>query len=223
MAHSTYLIVGGGMAAAAAMNGLRDVDPYGSIGLISMEAHPPYKRPPLSKGLWKGDALDSIWNGMDSQGVELHLGRTAVTLDPRKKRVVDDRGTVYSFDKLLLATGGTPRRLSFGDDKVLYYRTLDDYRRLRTLADQRQRFAVIGGGFIASEIAAALRMNGKEIVMLFPGTEIGGRLFPHDLAHFLTNFYRQKGIDVLSGETISGVDARRASGRANAARARDPG
>jgi NADPH-dependent 2,4-dienoyl-CoA reductase/sulfur reductase-like enzyme len=156
--------------------------------------------------LWKGDPLDGIWSGTDSQEVELHLGCTAATLDPRNKRVIDKQGTVYTFDKLLLATGGTPRRFPFGDDQIVYFRTVDDYRRLRALADERQRFAVIGAGFIASEIAAALRMNGKDVVMVFPGEDIGGHLFPPDLARFLTDFYRQKGIDVLTGEAVVGLE-----------------
>ena len=97
--------------------------------------------------------------------------------------MTDDQGTVYAFDKLLLATGGTPRRFPWGGDDVIYYRTLDDYQRLRALTEQGQRFAVIGGGFIGSEIAAALALNGKDVVMLFPGAGIGdhvfGPIYPH--------------------------------------------
>ena len=107
MTHHAYLIIGGGMAAAAAGGGIRDVAPSGSIGLITAEPHPPYNRPPLSKGLWKGDPLDGIWSEADSQGVQFHLGCTAAALEPRNKRVIDEQGTVYTFDKLLLATGGT--------------------------------------------------------------------------------------------------------------------
>jgi NADPH-dependent 2,4-dienoyl-CoA reductase/sulfur reductase-like enzyme len=129
-------------------------------------------------------------------------------LDPWNKRVTDEQGTVYTFDKLLLATGGMPRRLPFGDDQIVYFRTVDDYQRLRALADQRQRFAVIGAGFIASEIAAALRMSGKDVVMVFPGDDIGGHLFPPDLARFLTDFYRQKGVNVRTGEAVAGLEAR---------------
>ena len=120
----------------------------------------------------------------------LHLGRKARALDPQNKRVTDDQGTVYGYDKLLLATGGTPRRLPFGGEHIIYFRTLDDYERLRALTGQGQRFAVIGGGFIGSEVAAALAMNGKDVVMAFPGDGIGSRMFPADLARFLNDFYR---------------------------------
>src|SRR6516162_10800289 len=105
MLNYTYLIVGGGMTAAAAVQGIREGDPSGTIGLLSAERHPPYDRPPLSKKLWKGKPLESIWRRTESQGVILHLGRTARHLDPQNKRITDDQGTTYGYGKLLLATG----------------------------------------------------------------------------------------------------------------------
>ena len=207
MTHYTYLIVGGGMTADAAVRGIRQVDSHGSIGLISAERHPPYNRPPLSKQLWKGKPLDGIWRGTDQQAVELHLGRIAQTLNPSEKSIVDDTGAHYTFDRLLLATGGMPRRLLFGDDHIIYYRTVDDYQRLRALADKGQRFAVIGGGFIGSEIAAALALNQKEAIMIFPDESIGARTFPSGLSVFLNDFYHRKGVEVLARETVSDVAA----------------
>jgi NADPH-dependent 2,4-dienoyl-CoA reductase/sulfur reductase-like enzyme len=192
------------MTGDAAIGGIREVDASGSVGLISADSHRPYDRPPLSKGLWKGKPLESIWRKTDRQGVTLHLGRQARVLDPHGKRVIDDQGTVYTFDRLLLATGGTPRRLPFGGDDIIYFRNLDDYERLRALTDQSEKIAVIGGGFIGSEIAAALTLNGKRVVMAFPGDGIGGHLFPTDLAGFLSDFYRQKGIKVLAGTRVTG-------------------
>jgi 3-phenylpropionate/trans-cinnamate dioxygenase ferredoxin reductase subunit len=208
MADYRYLIVGGGMTADAAVRGIREIDNDGSIGFIGMEPDPPYNRPPLSKGLWKGKSLEGIWRGTEEFQVALHLGREAQVLDAQRKRLTDDQGTIYTFDKLLLATGGTPRRLPFGDDHIIYFRTLQDYRRLRALTQQGQRFGVIGGGFIGSEVAAALAMNDKDVVMAFPEEGIGARIFPADLAHFLNDFYRQKGVEVLAGELISGLEAR---------------
>lgn len=210
MPHYTYLVIGGGMTADSAIAGVRRVDSNGSIAIISAEPHPPYDRPPLSKALWKGKSLESIWRGAKDQGVDLHLGRTARSLDPRNKRVVDDQGSVYTFDKLLLATGGTPRRLPFGDDQIIYFRTLDDYQHLRTFSERSDRFAVIGGGFIGSEIAAALAMNGKKVVMIFPDKGIGSRVFPRDLSQFLNDFYREKGVELLVEESITGLEKRAA-------------
>jgi 3-phenylpropionate/trans-cinnamate dioxygenase ferredoxin reductase component len=201
-----YLIIGGGMTADAAVSGIREVDSNGSIGLISSDSDPPYDRPPLTKSLWKGKPLDTIWRHTPERKVDLHLRRTAKAIDVQHKTVADDKNEVYSFDKLLLATGGSPRRLPFGGDEIIYYRTLDDYRRLRDWTANRKRFAVIGGGFIGSEIAAALAMNQKEVVMLFPGGGICSRMFPSGLSQFLNDFYRQKGVEVWSGESAAGLE-----------------
>ncbi len=203
--HFAYLIVGGGMPADAAVRGIRELDANGSIGVIGEEADAPYSRPPLSKALWKGEPLESVWRNTAQAGADVRLGRRATTLDLRGKHVTDDRGGEYTFDRLLLATGGTPRRLPFGGDDVIYFRTLDDFRRLRALVTQDKTFAVIGGGFIGSEIAAALSMQGNKVTMLFPEEEIGSRLFPGDLARFLTGHYREKGVDVRPGESVTGI------------------
>ena len=201
MSHYRYLVVGGGMAADAAVRGIRELDSQAEIGLIGAEADPPYARPPLSKALWKGDSVESVWRKTSEvAGVELHLGRRATSVDAHRRIVVDDRGASHTFDKLLLATGGTPRRLSSGGSDVIYFRTLDDYRKLRALAEQHKTFAVIGGGFIGSEIAAALRLQGCKVTLIAPGEGIGARLFPPDLAAFLVTYYREKGVDVRSGQ-----------------------
>jgi len=206
MADYKYLIVGGGMTAASAIQGIREIDKTGAVGLIGTDTHPPYNRPPLTKGLWKGESIESIWRPIDQQNTTLHLGRTAQKLDPQSRQVTDDQGTVYAYEKLLLATGATPNRLAFGGDEIIYFRTLDDYQRLRDLARPGRRIAVIGGGFIGSEIAAALAMSGCEVVMLFPDEAICSRMFPSDLAAFLNDYYRQKGIDLVNGARVQAME-----------------
>ena len=208
MTNYQYVIIGGGMTAAAAVDGIREVDSTGGIGLISAELDAPYDRPPLSKALWKGTPLDNIWRKTEDKGVTVHLGRVVKEIIPKQKRVVDDKGDVCTYDKLLLATGGRPRHLAFGDDQIIYFRTLPDYQRLRALTETGRRFAVIGGGFIGSEIAAALALNGKEVVMIFPGKDIGDRVFPRPLAQFVSIFYKQKGVEVMAEETITGLETR---------------
>jgi 3-phenylpropionate/trans-cinnamate dioxygenase ferredoxin reductase subunit len=205
MPHYRYLIIGGGMAADAAVRGVRELDPDGAIGLVGAELDPPYSRPPLSKALWKGEPFESVWRKTAEAGVELHLGRTAKELDLAARRVRDTVGGEYSFDKLLLATGGTPRRLGFGGDEVIYFRTLEDYRRLRALAQPGKSFAVIGGGFIGSEIAAALAMQGCRVTMFFPDAGIGARLFPADLAGFLNGYYAEHGAEPRPGVSVTGL------------------
>ena len=199
-----YLIIGGGMTADAAARAIRESDPSGSLGIISADPHPPYNRPPLSKGLWKGDDPEkTVWRGTDRIGAELRLGRRATAINTQRKTVTDDRGNILSYEKLLLATGGTPRRLPMQTGQIIYYRTFDDYRRLRALANEKLRFAVLGGGFIGSEIAAALRIVGRDVTMIVPEEGIGARVFPADLSKFLVDYYREQGVDVRTGEGLA--------------------
>jgi NADPH-dependent 2,4-dienoyl-CoA reductase/sulfur reductase-like enzyme len=208
MTHYNYLIIGGGMTADAAAQGIREVDPNGTIGLIGAEHDPPYNRPPLTKGLWKGKPLESVWRHTEDRNVDMHLGCRAQNLDVQHKQIADDKGRTYTFDKLLLATGGQPRRLPFGGALIIYYRTLEDFQRLYATAEQRRRFAVIGGGFIGSEIAAALAMNEREVTMIFSGAGICSRMFPFDLSEFLDDTYRAKGVEVLVGESVANFERR---------------
>jgi 3-phenylpropionate/trans-cinnamate dioxygenase ferredoxin reductase subunit len=205
MKTTRYLIVGGGMTGDAATQGIRDHDADGPITLVGSEPHPPYKRPPLTKGLWSGGDEAKIWRGTADRGVDLVLGRTIVSVDLDAKHATDDAGDEYAWEKLLLATGGTPRRLANADDDVVYFRTLDDYRKLRALADGGAHVVVVGGGFIGSELAAALTGAGARVTMLFPEQTIAARVLPADLAQFVTGYYREKGVEVLTGETVEAV------------------
>lgn len=207
MPHYKYLIIGGGMTADAALGGIRSVDEGGSIGMISAEENPPYDRPPLTKGLWKNTTFEDIWRGTGERDVDLHLGTRIRSLDPESKRVIDDQGREFTFEKLLLATGGTPRELPFGEGHIIYYRTVEDYKQLHELAQKKRHFVVIGGGFIGSEIAAALAMNDQQVSIIFPEEGIGAQRFPGDLSDFLNDYYRQHGVEVITGETVSDMSS----------------
>lgn len=204
MKHYKYLIIGGGLAGDAATRGIRELDAEGSIGLLSAEPDPPYMRPNLSKGLWKGRPVEKIWRKTEERG-ELILGRTVTGLDPQKKSVQDDQGDEYTYDKLLLATGGTPNHLPFGAGDIIYFRDFQDYQHLRKMADEKEHFVVIGGGFIGSEIAAALTMVGKKVTMVFLEDSIAGAVFPSDLAHFLNEYYSQKGVEIIANDSVASV------------------
>ena len=204
MKHYKYLIIGGGLAGDAATKGIRELDKEGSIGMISMEPDPPYMRPNLSKGLWKGRPVEKIWRKTEERA-DLHLNRKIVELDTAKKRVRDDQGEEYTYDRLLLATGGAPNHLPFGNGNIIYYRTFQDYQHLRKLTENGNHFVVIGGSFIGSEIAAALTIVGKKVTMVFPETSISENIFPGDLAHFLVDYYREKGVEVITGESAASV------------------
>ena len=203
----TYLIVGGGMTADAAVKGIREVDETGRVGIISAEPDPPYARPPLSKDLWTGDDSPmDIELATERKGAELVQSRRVVSLDRDKREVTDDRGDVYGYEQLLIATGGTPRRLPFADGPVLYYRTREDYRRLRALVAERDRFAVIGGGFIGAEMAAALNLNDKQVTMVFPEAALCAQLLPMAFASQLNTYYRDRGVTLVTGRKPSAID-----------------
>jgi len=204
MQHYKYLIIGGGLAADAATRGIRELDAEGSIGIISMEPDPPYMRPNLSKGLWKGRPIEKIWRKTEERG-ELILGRKATQLDPQKKTVQTDNGDEYTYDKLLLATGGAPIHLPIEKGDIIYFRDFQDYQHLRKLADEKEHFVVIGGGFIGSEMAAALTMVGKKVTMIFLEEAIGSLVFPSDLAHFLNEYYQGKGVEVITNDSVASV------------------
>jgi NADPH-dependent 2,4-dienoyl-CoA reductase/sulfur reductase-like enzyme len=220
MKHYKYLIIGGGLAGDAATKGVRELDADGTIGMISMEPDPPYMRPNLSKGLWKGRPVEKIWRKTEERGTELHLNCKVTRIDPQKKLVIDQDRAEYTYDRLLLATGGTPNHLPFGAGNIIYYRTFQDYQQLRQLTEKGNRFLVIGGGFIGSEIAAALTMVGQQVTLVFPENAICEHVFPNDLAKFLNEYYRLKGVELLTGESVVSVQkegdhilARMGSGR----------
>ena len=204
MKHYRYLIIGGGLAGDAATKGIRELDAEGSIGMISMEPDPPYMRPNLSKGLWKGRPVEKIWRKTEERA-ELHLNRKVTGLDPAKKQIIDDAGDEYTYDKLLIATGGTPNHLPFGNGNIIYYRNFQDYQRLRALTEQGDNFVVVGGSFIGSEIAAALTLVGKKVTMLFPEPSISENIFPAELSQFLNMYYREKGVELITGDTAASV------------------
>jgi 3-phenylpropionate/trans-cinnamate dioxygenase ferredoxin reductase subunit len=204
MTRYTYLIIGGGMTADAAVRGIRSADATGSIGIIAGEPHEPYKRPPLSKGLWKGEASESIW--LDTgNNASVQTSRTVTRLLPKEHTAIDDRGVEYAYDKLLLATGGRVRTLPGNPAGVLYFRTFDDFELLRKRAVKGSSAVVIGGGFIGWEIAAALAMNGVKVVMIFPQDGIGAKIYPHGLSMFLNTYYASQGIAVFPNERVENI------------------
>jgi NADPH-dependent 2,4-dienoyl-CoA reductase/sulfur reductase-like enzyme len=206
MTTSRYLVIGGGLTGDAACKGIRSLDTDGAITLVGDEPHPPYARPPLSKGLWQGKDEGSIWRATEEQGVDLRLGRSIVSLDLDARQAKDDGGETYEYERLLLATGGRPRRLGQDAPGVVYFRTLDDYRRLRAEAGAGKRAVVVGAGFIGSEIAASLASTGTQVSLVFPDAGVGSRLFPAALSEFLNGYYRERGVEVVPNERVNAVE-----------------
>lgn len=203
-----YVIIGGGLAGASAIDGIRERDKNGTILLVSEETQLPYDRPPLSKKLWFGkkQVADIFLHDQKfyaDTGVTLALGTTIVTLDINQKQMKDNQGNAIGYEKLLLATGASPRRLSIpGSDLagICYYRYLDDYLTIRKQANAGKSVVIIGGGFIGSELAAALNINKLEVTMIFPEAYLVNRVFPEYLGQAIQQHYLERGVKILDND-----------------------
>lgn len=199
-----YIIIGGGMTGDAAVKGIRELDTEGSILMISNESQKPYARPPLSKGLWKTTPEEKIWKNTGELNVDFMLETDAESLNNDKSVKLNNGENIF-YDKLLLATGGKVNKLNFASDRIIYYRTFNDYKKLRKLSETLNNFAVIGGGFIGTEIAAALAMNTKKVTVIFQGEFLGERVFPADLAEYVTDYFKNKGVEILNRSNVNDI------------------
>lgn len=209
--HATYLVVGGGMTADSAARGIRTQDEDGTIVILGQEQVPPFPRPPLSKDLWLDEetTVEDSWLGTaDATGATLRLGVRVTSVDPERKVVGCDDGTTYTYDKLLLATGGHPRELDGvpPGDRVIYFRSVSDYERLRALASDQPRVVVVGGGYIGSEIAAALAQQECRVTLVTPDDVLGGSSYPAEVTGPLNEAFAEGGVTVRTGVHVTGVD-----------------
>ena len=202
-----YLIVGGGLVADAAARGVRELDADGSIGILSEDVDRPYARPALSKKLWTDP--DFSWDEKvdlhtEETGATFVLGTIVTSIDLAAKTVTTDGGETYGYDRLLIATGGKPRGLPGLEpsERVLDYRSASDYRRLRELADAGAHVAVVGGGYIGTEISAGIVQNGARVTFVDPDDVVGARMFPAGLAQAFQQRFVDHGVDLRLGRRV---------------------
>ncbi len=211
MQHYDYLIIGGGMAADAAARGIRELDGEGSVGIFSADVDPPYTRPALTKKLWTDP--DFTWDQVplrtqDDTGADLRLDTLVTSMDPVGRTVRTEAGDQVGFDRLVLTTGVSPRRLDGPDDgSVLYFRSAADYYQLRAMAGPDRRFLVLGGGYIGAELAAALIHEKAKVTLVTPDQVLGGSMFPPSLAQRYQGMFAQAGVHVVNGRTVQGARA----------------
>ncbi len=202
-----YLIIGGGMTADAAVKGIREVDERGDITVVGDDPYPPYQRPPLSKGLWTGKkSVDDLWCGTAERGAEILPGRRVLSIDTGNHEATDDAGTVYRYERLLLATGTTPNRLPFAGADIVYFRTFSDFHKLHAATDSKGPFVMFGAGFIATEIAAALALKECDVTLIFPEACVYGRMVPTSLGASLSRYYENRGVKIVAGRKASTVE-----------------
>ncbi|XP_071949729.1 apoptosis-inducing factor 1, mitochondrial-like [Antedon mediterranea] len=234
--HAPYLLIGAGTASFAAFRAIRGNDPKAKVLVITEEDVNPYMRPPLSKELWFSDDKEGIkqfkfkqWNGKERSiffepdsfycnpkelptkengGVAILRGHKVMSLDIHKKVATLCDGTKITFDKCLIATGGTPRNLPAisraGKDvekRTTLFRNVKDFKSLEEISRNVKSIAIIGGGFLGSELACALGKRGKDsdlqVTQFFPESGNMGRVLPEYLSNWTTNKVSKEGVSVI--------------------------
>lgn len=195
-----YLILGGGMVAGyAAKEFAEHGGRAGDLTIVSADNALPYERPPLSKGLLTGkETEDSVFiNPADSYGssrIDVRLNTSVSDVDFASKRLVMSAGRELKFDKLVIATGARPRTLDAGAGDTLYLRSLDDSRAINDRAKSAKRALVIGGGFIAMEVASALAQRKLEVTMMVREERIWKSFFTEVMSESFRRYYESHGV-----------------------------
>jgi len=206
------VIVGGGLAAARVAQSYRESGGTDRVAILASESHPPYHRPPLTKRLLRGEAEppDTFVASPDDfreLDVDLRLGSPAAGLDLAAGTVTLESGKDIAYERLVIATGATPRSLPVPGaelEGVRTLRTLDDSLALRAAADSARRVVVIGTGFIGLEVTASLRARGVEVTIVDAATAPFQALGAPDFSAFLADLYREHGVELLLGDGIEG-------------------
>jgi NAD(P)H-nitrite reductase large subunit len=198
------------------VEGIRELDKEGTILLVGQETALPYDRPPLSKALWLGKKRpEEIFlhelSHYEEQGVTLRTGVEVLGIDTQGKMISGSAVASCGYGKLLLATGGTPRRLNVPGGNlpgICYYRTIDDFQHIREQAKQGSSALVIGGGFIGSEMASALCANGVEVTMIYAGPYLCDRVFPEGLGKAMELVFASKGVTIRADLGLTQMEER---------------
>jgi len=211
----SYVVIGAGQAGGRAVEAMRASGFEGRIDLVGAEIHLPYERPPLSKELLSDDTPfelmhDAAW--YQEKEITVHLGAPATEIDRAAKRVTVGDSQTLAYDKLLLTTGGSVRRLPIpGADLagVEYLRTIEESRAIGALLGDGARIVVVGGGFIGLEIAASARKRGCTVTVLEAADRLMGRALPAEIGAAFDALHRENGVDVRLDtgiESIKGTD-----------------
>jgi 3-phenylpropionate/trans-cinnamate dioxygenase ferredoxin reductase subunit len=206
-----YVIIGGGLAGGYAASSIRKIDRTGKILLVANENHIPYDRVPLSKGyLLNNIPKDRLFFKKDEfykkDGVEFILGHEVKELHVNSKMLKLDDGRELAFRKLLLATGGSPKRILIpGSDLqgVYYLRTLEDCDLLKDVMGHSRRAVVIGGGFIGCELASAFATKGLDTTIIEIGPCLLNMAIDEETGLWIGNYYSDRGVSVLVNATAS--------------------
>jgi 3-phenylpropionate/trans-cinnamate dioxygenase ferredoxin reductase subunit len=212
----THVIVGASLAGAKAAETLREEGFEGRIVLVGAERERPYERPPLSKDYLRGEAgREKVYvhdEGFYAEhDIELRLGRTVTRLDTSGSELELDAGERLRYDRLLLATGAEPRRLSIpgaGLDGVYYLRSVLDSDALRDRLDRGGSLVVVGAGWIGAEVAASARQRGLEVTVVEPGSVPLERVMGAEVGAIYRDLHSDHGVRMLMGTVVEAFEGR---------------
>lgn len=206
------VIAGGGLGAVRTAQGLRDLGYDGRIRLFSEEMELPYDRPPLSKAYLLGVADDDQISLLGPEqyselGIEVFVGHRAARLETLARRVILEDGEQVDYDRLVIATGGRPKRLGLFDglEGVHFLRTVGDARLIRDALAKRPRLGIIGGGFIGLEIAATARTLGCEVTVVEACDVPLATIIGSDLGGWVRQWHEGHGVSFRCGVVVAGV------------------
>ncbi|MDB5587462.1 MAG: ferredoxin reductase [Devosia sp.] len=207
-----FVIVGAGEAGARAAMGLREQGFDGDVTLVGGETHLPYERPPLSKDGMVAEvfAAKTIATAerLAEAGVAFRGGVQVAGIDRASKRLAMGDGGALPYDKLLLATGASPRRLAGVEgERIVYLRTIEDAQRLRGVLGAGRHIAIIGGGFIGLELAASARARGAEVTLIEALPRLLSRGVPEAIAGRIAARHLAGGVRLVFGDAIAGIES----------------
>ena len=222
----THVIVGASLAGVKAAETLREEGFDGRVVLVGAEEERPYERPPLSKDYLRGEVgREKVYVHDEgfyvTHDIELRLGRTAVSLDTANSRLELDDGEQLSYNRLLLATGAEPRRLSLPGaelDGVYYLRSVRDSDALRERLDRGGAVVVVGAGWIGAEVAASARQRGLDVSVIEPASVPLERVLGKEIGAVYRDIHTDHGVRMLTG---TGVEAFEGDGTVERVRTSD--
>ncbi|TPO06689.1 FAD-dependent oxidoreductase [Mesorhizobium sp. B1-1-5] len=206
------VVIGAGECGGRAALALRDLGFEGPVTLVGDEPHLPYERPPLSKEAMTGEAPAIKAIATDALFAErairhIHSVR-AVAIDRAAHVVQLSDGSSLPYEKLLLATGSVPRKLPMPGlgGRCVYLRTFNDALAIRAHLSAGNRVAIIGGGFIGLELAAAARKLGAAVTVIEAQPRILMRGVPAEIAEIIHKAHQAEGVTIRTGQGIAAID-----------------
>lgn len=207
-----YLIVGGGLAAASAVDGILEAEPAATIGVITDEAEPPYQRPPLSKEFLQYPDLPRSLLYVKPEGwfeerpgVELVTRQKVLVLDPSAMTVTTARGNEFRAPRILLATGGRARRLDVPGNELRGVHTLrrvEDAESIRETALGGGSAVLVGAGFVGMELAASLRAHGVHSTVVEKLQRVWASILPPELSYWMRSHFEHREVSFSLGTSV---------------------